>query len=398
MDSEAPRGYRDETLVTLLGRDPGRHAGSVSPPVERTSTRIFPTLEALEAAHGSGVLSEFLGSATPEWLEAAVAELEGPDARVVASGTGMASLAIVFLAVLDTGDHLLMPDSVFWPTRKIGDGLLQRLGIEVSYYDPMIGADIGRVMRPNTRLVLTESPGSNTFEVQDVPAIAAAAHARGALVAIDNSWATPLYFKPLDHGVDFSVSAITKYIVGHSDVLMGTIATREAHIGRLRETANQLGNACAPDDVFLALRGLRTLAIRLKHHGDAALRLAGWLDRRPEVRTVLHPALPSCPGHEFWRRDFTGSTGLFAVVLEPLTREELVGFLDGMKLFKLGYSWGGFESLVLPVHPARERTATAWPDDDGTVLRLNVGLEDPADLEDDLEAAFARLAGLRRVA
>ena len=396
MDFECTQQYSDETLVTLIGRDPNQHSGSVSPPVERTSTRIFSTLDKLEAAHSTGILSEFLGSTTPEWLERAVAELEGKGSRVVASGTGMASLAIVFLSVLETGDHLLMPDSVFWPTRKIGDDLLKRLGIEVSYYDPMIGSNVGDMMRPNTKLVLTESPGSNTFEVQDIPAIVKAAHSAGALVATDNSWATPLYFKPLKHGVDFSVSAITKYIVGHSDVLMGTIATTDDHIARLRTTANQLGNSCAPDDVFLALRGLRTLAIRLRHHGDAGLRIAKWLQQRPEVKVVLHPALPSCPGHEFWKRDFAGATGLFSVVMNRLSRSELVGFLQGLKLFKLGYSWGGFESLILPLNPEKERTVTPWTHN-GTVIRINVGLENPDDLEADLEVAFTRLASIREL-
>jgi len=386
--------YRTETLVTLLGRDPSAHAGSVSPPVERTSTRVFQTLDELEAAHATGKLSDFLGSATVEWLEDAVAELEGGDCQVLASGTGMASLVTVFLAVLETRDHLLMPDSVFWPTRKVGDELLRRLGIEVSYYDPMIGSAIADVMRANTRLVLTESPGSNTFEVQDIPAIAAAAHAAGALVVTDNSWATPVFFQPLAHGADFSVSAVTKYIVGHSDVLMGTIATSGDRMARLRDTANLLGHSCAPDDVFLALRGLRTLAIRLRHHEQAGLRIARWLQQRPEVQAVLHPALPSCPGHEFWQRDFSGSTGLFSVVLKRLSRAQLVCFLESLSLFKLGYSWGGFESLILPVYPENERSVTTWSQD-GTVVRINVGLENPADLEADLAHAFDQIAALR---
>ncbi len=391
MDKKSPLPYADQTMVTLLGRDPARHSGSVSPPVERTSTRVFSTLDDLEAAHSTGKLSDFLGSATPDWLEDAVAQLEGPGSHVLACGTGMGALAIVFLSVLGSGDHLLMPDSVFWPTRKVGDGLLRRLGIDVSYYDPMIGAEIAEQIRPETRLILTESPGSNTFEVQDIPAITKAAHAAGVLVALDNSWATPLYFRALDHGVDFSISAVTKYLIGHSGALMGTVATSGEHIARLRDTANQMGSGCAPDEVFLALRGLRTLAIRLRHHGEAGLRIATWLQQRPEVLTVLHPALPSCPGHEIWQRDFTGCTGLFSITMSRLSRAELVCFLESLKLFKLGYSWGGFESLILPVYPENERTVTPWTQD-GTVVRINVGLEDPGDLVADLESAFRQLA------
>jgi cysteine-S-conjugate beta-lyase len=395
MNQAKHSNYARETLVTLLGRNPEMHAGSVSPPVERTSTRVFSTLAELEKAHSTGKLSDFLGSTTPEWLEEAVAELEGGDSQVIASGTGMASLAIVFLSVLETGDHILVPDSVFWPTRKVVDGLMRRIGIEADYYDPMAGAAIKDELRPNTKLVLTESPGSNTFEVQDIPAITEAAHAAGALVATDNSWATPLLFRPLEHGVDFSMCAVTKYLVGHSDVLMGTVATRPEHIQRLRETANQLGNSCAPDDAFMALRGLRTLAIRMRHFEEAGLRIAKWLDKRPEVKRVLHPALPSCPGHEIWKRDFDGSSGLFSIVVEKLSRAQLERFLESLQLFKLGYSWGGFESLILPVYPQNERSVTHWKDD-GTVIRVNVGLENPDDLEADLDSAFRRLQEQKR--
>lgn len=392
MDNETNRSYSNQTLVTLLGRNPEEHAGSINPPVERTSTRVFSTLDDLEAAHSTGKLSDFLGSSSPEWLESAIAQLEGGNCQVLASSTGMASLAIVFLSVLKSGDHLLMPDSVFWPTRKVANDLLKRVGIEVSYYDPMIGASIIEEMQSNTRLVMTESPGSNSFEVQDIEAITRAAHDAGVLVATDNSWATPLYFKPLEHGVDFSISAVTKYISGHSDVVLGTVAVRDEQFRRLRDTANQLGNYCSPDDAFLALRGLRTLSVRLQQHQKSGIRIAKWLQQRPEVQTVLHPALPSCPGHEFWKRDFSGATGLFSVIMKPLSRPQLVCFLDSLNLFKLGYSWGGFESLILPINPENERTVVPWQYR-GTAIRISVGLEDPLDLEADLENAFSRLAG-----
>ena len=381
------------TRLTLVGRAPERHGGSVSPPVERTSTRVFASLAQMEAAHSTGVLSDFLGSETPRWLEQAVAELEGPDAVALATGTGMSALVIVFLSVLEQGDHMLMPDTVFWPTRKIAEGLLRRLGISVSYYDPLIAGRIDRQLRPETKLVLTESPGSNTFEVQDVPAIAAAAHEAGVAVAIDNSWATPLCFRPLEHGVDYSISAVTKYMVGHSDTILGAVATRPRHLPRLRETANLLGDGCSPDDAFLALRGLRTLGLRLRQHEDSALRVARWLAGRAEVQRVLHPALPSCPGHDVWARDFSGSTGLFSVLFRPLDRRRLELFVEGLRLFKLGYSWGGFESLVLPIDPSGERTVVPWTED-GTLIRFNVGLEDPDDLVADLEQALDRVAAV----
>lgn len=382
---------RDLTRLTLLGRDPSQHNGSVSPPVERTSTRVFSTLEELEAAHSTGRLSDFLGSNMSIWLENAVAELEGSDSEVLVTGTGMSALTIVFLSVLKHGDEVLIPDSVFWPTRNVAENLLKRMGISSRYYDPMIGLGISELIGPKTRLVLTESPGSNTFEVQDIPAIVKSCHAAGVLVAIDNSWATPLLFKPLAHGVDFSISAITKYLIGHSDVFLGTVAAKGEHIAQLRATANQLGDNCSSDDIFLALRGMRTLGIRLRQHETSALKIAKWLAERPEVKKVLHPALESCPGHEIWKRDFSGSTGLFSVLFHPMTREQVARFVESLKLFKPGYSWGGFESLVLPLDPSGERTIVPWTES-GTLIRFNVGLEDSADLQEDLEQGLIKLA------
>jgi cystathionine beta-lyase len=382
--------YSDETLVTTLGRNPEAHDGSINPPVERVSTRVFPNLEAYEAALTTGRLNDFIGSKSVRWLESAVAALEGPESHVIASQSGMASLTLIFLTVLGPNDHLLLPDTVFHPTRAIADGLLQRMGISTTFYDPLIGHGIGALIQPNTKLILVESPGSATFEVQDIPAITGVAHAAGVLVAMDNSWATPLNFRPLEHGVDFSMCAITKYLVGHSDIIMGTVATSSEYIDRLHQTSNQLGYNCSSDDVYLALRGLRTMALRLRQHEKSALRIAEWLQQRKEVRRVLHPAFPTCPGHEYWQRDFSGSSGLFSVVFDPLPRSSLVRFLESLQLFRIGVSWGGFESLVLPMYPEKIRTAVPWTEE-GSVIRINIGLESPDDLESDLERALAQL-------
>lgn len=382
----------DLTRLTQLGRDPSQHNGSVSPPVERTSTRVFSTLAELEAAHSTGRLSDFLGSNMSIWLEQAVSELEGSDCETIVTGTGMSALAIVLLTVLGQGDEVLMPESVFKPTRNIAENLLKRMGISVRYYDPVIGAGISKVIGPKTRLVLTESPGSNTFEVQDIPAIVKSCHAAGVLVAIDNSWATPLFFRPLEHGVDFSISAITKYLIGHSDVLLGTIAASKDQVAKLRATANQLGDGCSSDDIFLALRGMRTLGLRLRQHEASALQIAHWLAKRSNVIRVLHPALPSCPGNEIWKRDFDGSTGLFSVLFKPMSRRQLESLVEALKVFKPGYSWGGFESLILPIDPIGKNSVPHWTDE-GTLVRFNVGLESANDLQNDLQQALDKISG-----
>jgi cystathionine beta-lyase len=287
---------------------------------------------------------------------------------------------------------VLVTDVVYGPTRRFCENHLKRLGVEVGYYDPLLGADIAREMRPNTRIVFTESPGSLTFEMQDIRAIAEAAHARGAIVVLDNSWATPLGFRAFDHGVDVSVHAATKYIGGHSDVLLGVIVASEATHPALHRLWTDMGIAASTDDCFLGLRGLRTLAVRLAQHQASALRIAEWLRTRDEVAEVLYPALPGARGHELWKRDFAAASGLFGLVLKPVARERIAAMLDGMQLFGMGWSWGGFESLVIPTYPERTRAVTQWIAA-GPCLRLHVGLEDPVDLIADLEAGFARLAG-----
>jgi cystathionine beta-lyase len=294
------------------------------------------------------------------------------------------------LALLAPGDHLLVTDAVYGPTRRFCDNHLRRLGVDVGYYDPLAGAAIADAFRPNTKLVFVESPGSLTFEVQDVPAIAAVAHARGARVVLDNTWATPLGFRAFDHGVDVSVHAATKYLGGHSDVLLGAIVANAETFPALHRLWTDMGVTASPDDCFLGLRGLRTLGVRLQRHEASARVVATWLAQRPEVREVLYPALPGSRGHALWKRDFHAASGLFGVVLQPVDAARIAKMLDGMRLFGLGWSWGGFESLMIPTWPERARTMTTW-DPGGPALRVHIGLEDPQDLIDDLDAGFARL-------
>jgi cystathionine beta-lyase len=306
--------------------------------------------------------------------------------------SGLTATTLPLLALLSAGDHLLMVDSVYGPTRRFCENHLKRNGIEVTYYDPLIGGDIATLFKPNTRVVFAESPGSLTFEVQDVPAIAAAAHTRGVKVVLDNTWATPLGFRAFDHGVDVSVHAATKYIGGHSDVLLGVIvASKQAH-APLHRFWTDIGVTASTDDAFLGLRGLRTLAVRLAQHQKSALDIAQWLRTRAEVSEVLYPGLPGARGHELWRRDFKAASGLLGVILNPVPAERIAAMLDHMRFFKMGWSWGGFESLVIPTYPERLRSATQWRAA-GPCLRLHVGLEDVEDLKADLAQGFARLAG-----
>jgi cystathionine beta-lyase len=385
--------YRKATQVVHLGRDPRRFLGAVNTPVFRASTILFSDLADLErAARGEhpGISYGLHGLPTVTDLQNAIAALEGGFAAF-AVPSGLTATTLPLLALASPGDHVLVTDVVYGPTRRFCENHLKRLGVEVSYYDPLAGAALEREFRPNTRLVFAESPGSLTFEVQDVPAIAAVAHARGAQVVLDNTWATPLGFRAFDHGVDVAVHAATKYIGGHSDVLLGVIVANEATHPALRRIWTDMGIAASSDDCFLGLRGLRTLAARLAQHQASALKIAGWLRSRPEVAEVLYPALPEARGHALWKRDFTAASGLFGVILRALPRERIARMLNGMRLFGMGWSWGGFESLMIPTYPDRARTVTTWQAE-GPTLRLHIGLEDPDDLIADLEDGFARLA------
>lgn len=380
---------KDATLVTTLGREPGRNHGIVNPPTWRASTILSPTLEAYERRrYGEPTTYGRYGTPTTAALQEAVARLEGGH-RTIAVSSGKTAISATLLALLEAGDHLLVVDCVYGPTRRFADGLLAKFGVETSYFDPAIGSGIAGLMRPTTKVVFVEAPGSWTFEMQDIRAIAAVAHAQGAVVVMDNTWASPLYCKPFTLGVDVSIQAATKYIGGHSDLMMGTITTTAEVWERVRHGVFEVATAAGPDECTLALRGLRTLAVRLERHMQSGLVLADWLRRRPEVRRVLHPALPDDPGHALWRRDFLGASGLFGFVLQPCTRAQLAAFLDHLELFGMGASWGGYESLLIPTDPRPIRTAVPWTEP-GQAMRIHVGLEDPEDLIRDLEAGFAR--------
>ncbi|GBD43226.1 Cystathionine beta-lyase MetC [bacterium HR40] len=381
---------RDATLVTVAGREPAHRHGPVNPPISRASTILFPSVEAYERARThEGITYGRAGTSTTYAFEEALAALEGGH-RSIALASGKAACNLVLAALTQAGDHILVVDSVYAPTRQFCDRTLARFGVETSYYDPRLGAEIDALIRPNTRLIFLESPGSLTFEVQDVPAIVEVAKKRGVLTAIDNTWATPVFFKPLACGVDISIQAVTKYIGGHSDLMMGAVTTGEAIHMFLRQRIYEFGAPASPEDCWLALRGLRTLVARLERHQKSALEVARWLERRPEVARVLYPALESHPDHSLWRRDFTGASGLFGLVLKPFPKKAVCAMVDGLQHFGIGASWGGFESLVLVTYPERWRTAVPWRAE-GPTLRLHIGLEDPEDLIRDLEAGFQRL-------
>ena len=388
----AKKDRKAETRLAQLGRDPAAFQGAINPPVHRTSTIAFPTIEAFEARRPQKGVMIYGRSGTPGSfaLEEAIAALQGGAGTVTVS-SGLAAIGCTFLALLEAGDHLLVSDAVYRPTRRFCDGPLKRLGIETSYYDPLIAGGIADLFRPNTRLVYTESPGSMTFEVQDIPAIAAAAKAAGALVASDTTWATPLHFRPFEAGVDVAVEAATKYVVGHSDAMLGLITANAACEERIRGFTRELGICAGSEEVFLGLRGLRTLGVRLARHQETALTLAQWLAARPEVERVLYPPLPSDPGHGLWRRDYSGASGLFGVVLaRAYPKAAIAAMLNGMEIFSIGASWGGYESLIIAGYPESIRTATTWQAP-GPLLRIHAGLEDADDLIADLEAGFARL-------
>jgi cystathionine beta-lyase len=381
----------DETRVTTLGRAPHRHHGIVNPPVYHASTILYPSLEALEAPRRpDGYYYGRYGTPTTRALTDAVAALEGGHCGFAVS-SGKNAITMVLMGLTQAGDHVLVTDSAYQPTRDTASRVLGRFGIEVDFYDPGVGAGIAALMRPNTRLVFVESPGSLTFEMQDVPAIAEVAHARGAVVAMDNTWASPLFCKPFALGADVSIQAATKYVGGHSDLMMGLVSTTAELEPRIRAAFGEFGGAPGPDDCFLALRGLRTLATRLERHQRSALEVAEWLAARPEVERVLYPALPDDPSHALWRRDCTGASGLFGFLLKPVERPALAAMLDHLELFGMGFSWGGYESLLIPTDPRPIRTATKWASP-GQLMRIHVGLEHPADLIADLEAGFRRLS------
>lgn len=362
------------------------HFGVVNTPVYRASTILHPDLATLESGNMPYVYGR-RGTPTSRSLEDAITAIEG-GAQTVICPSGMNAIATAIAAVCGAGDHILVADSCYGPTRSYCDKVLKRFGVETTYYDPLIGGDIEHCIRANTKVVFCESPGSLTFEIQDIPAIAEAAHARGLSVLLDNTWATPLYFNAIAHGVDLSIQAATKYVGGHADVMLGYVTANESHARRLSEYHALSGLYASGDDCFLALRGLRTLPVRLKRHQETALMLAQWLSERPEIVRILYPALKADPGNALWRRDFTGASGLFGIILKPVSHTALAAFLDGLRHFGLGYSWGGYESLIVPAHFVRTARPFAA---EGPVLRIHAGLEDADDLIADLASGFERM-------
>jgi len=372
------------------GRDPQAQFGFVNPPVYHASTVLYPTAED-QVAHRARYVYGRRGTPTSEALEAALMELEGPlCAGVSLLPSGAAAISSALLAIANAGDHILISDSVYRPTRTFCDSVLKRLGVETTYYDPLIGARIAGLFKPNTRLVFVEAPGSQSFEMQDIPAIAEVAHEKNTLVLMDNTWATPLYFRAFEKGVDVSIQAGTKYIGGHSDIMFGTVSANAATLPRLKTLVGNFGLCAGPDDIYLALRGLRTLEVRLARHQQSAFAVARFLAARPEVLRVLHPGLENDPGHAIWKRDFSGSSGLFSIVLKPMDMKAVYAFMNALTLFGMGYSWGGFESLIISFDCNDYRTATKWAPG-GPTLRIHIGLEDVGDLIADLEGGFAAM-------
>ncbi len=387
-------GAGNDTRLAHLGSDPSAFHGFVNPPVVRASTVLFPDCDTMVHERQQYTYGTH-GTPTTDALCEAINVLEGAAGTLLVP-SGLAAVTVPLLTYLSPGDHALVVDSVYGPTRRFCNQVLKRMGITVDYYDPSIGAGIEALFRPETKLVHLESPGSNTFEIQDTGAIAAVAHRHGAVVMMDNTWATPLYFRPLDHGVDISIHAATKYPSGHSDVLMGTISANAAHWPALDEMNRNLGLCAAPDDSYQILRGLRTMGVRLEHHQKSALAIAQWLEGHEAVAKVLHPALPSFPGHALWKRDFKGASGVFSFVLKVEKPEDFKrhshAFLDALSFFGLGYSWGGYESLAVPVYLG-DRTIAKAPAE-GPVIRLQIGLENIEDLQKDLERGFKTVKAL----
>jgi len=382
------KNLKTRTKLVHSGRKPSEQSGFVNTPIYRGSTVLFPTLDDLMNRRMPFTYGT-QGSPTTEALQTAWTDLSGAKGTVIVP-TGLAAIALALLAAVKAGDHILVSDSVYRPNRHFCDTVLKRMGVETTYYEPLIGADIEKLIRPNTSVIFLEAPGSQSFEMQDIPAIVAVARPKGICTILDNTWATPLFFQAHAHGVDMSLEAGTKYLSGHSDLLLGLVSANERWFPALHSTFDAFAMCPGPEDVFLALRGMRTLELRLHEAQRQALAMAEWLSHRKEVVQVLHPALPSFPGHKIWKRDFLGASGLFSVLLAPCSQTALGAFLDGLELFGMGFSWGGFESLVIPFDCRTYRTATAWAPP-GPALRFSIGLEDVEDLKADLDAGFERM-------
>ena len=383
-DKDRDNTPRQDTILTHSGNDPDAFHGFVNPPVVHASTVLYPDYETMRTRSQKYTYGT-RGTPTTDALCTVIDELEG-SAGTILVPSGLAAITIPLLAFAKASDHILVLDSCYSPTRDFCNDVLARMGVEVEYYDPLIGGDIRRLLRDNTSVVFTESPGSNTFEIQDIPAICEAAHSRDAIVMMDNTWATPLYFKSLEHGVDISIHALTKYPAGHSDLVLGSVSANEKHWKQLHRHHGIMGCCASPDDTYLTLRGLRTMGVRIREHEKNALEIARWLEKHPAVGSVLHPALPSHPQHDLWKRDFKGSTGLFGFTLKGDDMHKAARFYDALNLIGRGYSWAGYESLAVLVNRS-DRTIAKGPQE-GVLVRLQVGLEDPADLKEDIEQAM----------
>jgi cysteine-S-conjugate beta-lyase len=389
-DDTPEKDRRKQTKVLHLGREPDAQYGFVNTPVYRGSTVLFPTLEKLKSRAQPYTYGR-RATPTTHALEEALTELEGGAATILTS-SGLAAVSTALLAFVQSGDHILVTDSVYQPARTFCDRMLSRLGVETTYYDPLAGDRIATLIRANTRLIYVESPGSQTFEMQDIPAIAKIARAKNLWLLADNTWASPLFCSPLALGADVSIQAGTKYVVGHADAMLGAITANARAAKHLDNAKEALGTCPGSEETYLGLRGLRTLDVRLQRHMTSGIEIARWLEDRPEVARVIHPALPTHPGHAVWTRDFSGASGLFGVVLKPTPDKALAAFLDHLKLFAMGYSWGSYESLVIPFDPASYRTATTWSEA-GPALRFHIGLDAVEDLKVDLTAGFERMRG-----
>lgn len=390
MSKKTPKDQAPDSQIVNAGRRSEWTGSVVNTPVWRASTHLFDSCDDLSKGVKSGGDKEFFygrrGSPTQWSLADAITQMEPGAHGTLLFPSGVAAINIALLAVLRPGDVLLMSDNCYDPSRGFANGLLKQMGIETRFFDPMLGADIAEIFCPKTRAILMESPGSLTFETCDIPAICDAAKAQNIITLLDNTWATSYFYPALEKGIDISIIAATKYIVGHSDVMMGCATTHKKYWNRLRQTARQLGQVVSPDDAYLAARGLRTMGVRLKAHEKSALKIAQWLYTREDVKNVLHPAMPSCPGHAIWKRDYRGSSGLFSFIIDG-SKNRASAIIDQLEMFGIGFSWGGFESLALLVHPEQNRSATQW-NETGAVIRLQIGIEDSDDLINDLECAL----------
>jgi cysteine-S-conjugate beta-lyase len=380
---------KQNTILTHAGSKPAEYHGAVNVPPHRMSTIVFNTYAEFEKVPNVAFSYGRAGTPTSAAFEEAIATIEGAY-KAVATCSGLSAILTALVAFAKQGDHILITDNCYGPGRKTCEEILRKFGVDVEYFPPMIGEGITKLFRPNTKLVFMEAPGSLTFEVQDIGAISAAAKKAGIKTAIDNSWGTPLFFQPIAFGIDVSVTAATKYIAGHSDCMLGVVATNEEAWPAVKRAALMLGLCGGSEELYLGTRGLRTLHVRLPHHQKSALEIADWLQEQPQVKRLLHPAFPSCPGHENWKKYYSGSTGTFGIILHETRRERIAQMLDGMQIFRLGFSWGGFESLLFPEQPQPIRTAESW-NETGFSLRLHIGLEDAGNLKEDLAAGLKRL-------